>query len=123
MYYSRDFSISYDILNSFTYEGVNENDAKLFVFYTTDEDENDEWRIFRLPGNSALPTVTFTYPAQDLQVHSNETAFPLHVVTTTAFRGLPFVFLLSFAFAGLYSRYVLRPSTPYPLLMPFPYFH
>lgn len=83
VYYSRDFSISYDILNSFTYEGVNENDAKLFVFYTTDEDENDEWRIFRLPGNSALPTVTFTYPAQDLQVHSNETAFPLSFTITT----------------------------------------
>lgn len=77
VYYSRNFNISYDILNSFMYEGSNENNSKLFVFYTTDDDDNDEWRIFRLPGNSALPTVSFTYPAQDLQVHSNETEFNL----------------------------------------------
>ena len=83
VYYSRNFSAAFDILSSFMYEGVNENDSKLFMFYTTDEDANDEWRIFRLPGNSALPGITFTYPAQDLQVHSNETEFDLSFTVST----------------------------------------
>ena len=51
---------------------------------------------------------------------SGETVFPLQVVTTKAFNGLPFVLLLSFTPSGLYSKYDRRPSTPYPWHLPFP---
>lgn len=82
-YSKRDFSSTYDILNDFMYGGSNENAEKLFVFYTNDEDNNEEWRTFRLPGNTQPPTVNFIYPENDLQVHSTSSSFTLEFEITT----------------------------------------
>jgi len=82
-YSKREFSIAYNILNDFMYDGSNENAEKLFVFYTNDEDNNEEWHTFRLPGNTQPPTVNFNYPENDLQVHSTDSDFDLEFEITT----------------------------------------
>lgn len=82
-YSKRDFSSTYDILNDFMYGGSNENAEKLFVFYTNDEDNNEEWRTFRLPGNKQPPTVNFIDPENDLQVRSTSSPFTLEFKITT----------------------------------------
>ncbi|TCW61238.1 Ig-like domain-containing protein [Treponema sp. J25] len=68
-YKQHTFQIPLNLFTDFLYNGNIQNTTKKLYFLVKDEDENKTYQSFVLAGDQAPPTITISYPSQDLQVH------------------------------------------------------